>query len=151
MEEKEFTLTLTLDENYRFETAFDDEAMPRLVFDEPEPLGDGEGPNAARVLAAAVGNCLSASLLFCLRKARVDVHGMQTQVTGRVARNEKGRLRVAGIQARLLIAIPPDDQPRVARCLEIFEDFCMVSASVRQGISIDVEVDVVNPVERVRV
>lgn len=147
MEEKEFTLTLTLDENYRFETVFDDEAMPHLVFDEPEPLGDGEGPNAARVLAAAVGNCLSASLLFCLRKARVDVQGMRTQVTGRVARNEKGRLRVAGIQARLLTTIPPDDQPRVARCLEIFEDFCMVSASVRQGISIDVEVDVVNPVE----
>lgn len=151
MEEKEFTLTLTLDENYRFETVFDDEAMPRLVFDEPEPLGDGEGPNAARVLAAAVGNCLSASLLFCLRKAHVDVQGMQTQVTGRVARNEKGRFRVAGIQARLLTTIPPDDQPRVARCLEIFEDFCMVSASVRQGISIDVEVDVVNPVERVPV
>lgn len=151
MEEKEFTLTLTLGENYRFETVFDDDSMPRLVFDEPEPLGDGEGPNAARVLAAAVGNCLSASLLFCLRKARVDVQGMQTQVTGRVARNEKGRFRVAGIQARLLTAIPPDDQPRVARCLEIFEDFCMVSASVRQGISIDVEVDVVTPVEGVHV
>ncbi|NIP81864.1 MAG: hypothetical protein GWM90_22645, partial [Gemmatimonadetes bacterium] len=44
-------------------------------------------------------------------------------------------------------AIPPEDQERVHRCLKVFEDFCIVSASVRKGIDIDVEVDVVNPAE----
>ena len=29
----------------------------------------------------------------------------------------------------------------MSRCLEIFEDFCVVTASVREGIEIDVKVD----------
>ena len=37
--------------------------------DEPEPMGENSGPNAGKVLAAAIGNCLTASLLFCLQKA----------------------------------------------------------------------------------
>lgn len=145
MDEKEFNLTLTLGEGFQFETEFDGEKMATLLLDEPEPLGDDEGPNAARVLGAAVGNCLSASLLFCLRRARVNVEGMRTEVQGRIIRNDDGRFRIAGISARIVTEIPSEDQARVDRCLGVFEDFCIVSASVRQGIEIDVEVGVVDP------
>jgi uncharacterized OsmC-like protein len=145
MDEREFNLTLTLGEGMQFDAAFDGEKMANLLFDEPEPVGEDEGPNAARVLGAAIGNCLSASLLFCLRKARVNVAGMRTEVRGTIARNEKGRFRIAGIAVKVLTEIPPEDQSRVDRCLKVFEDFCIVSASVRQGIEIDVEVDVLNP------
>jgi uncharacterized OsmC-like protein len=145
MDEKGFDLTLTLGEGYQFDTTFDGEKMANLLFDEPAPLGEDEGPNAARVLGAAVGNCLSASLLFCLRKARVNVEGMETRVHGRIVRNEKGRFRVAELGVKLMAEIPPEDQPRVDRCLKVFEDFCIVSASVRKGVDINVEVDVLNP------
>ncbi|MEJ2504579.1 MAG: OsmC family protein [Gemmatimonadota bacterium] len=145
MEEKSFDLTLDLREGYQFDTTFDGERMANLLFDEPAPLGEDEGPNAARVLGAAIGNCLSASLLFCLRKARVGVEGMETRVHGRIARNEKGRFRVAEIGVKIMTEIPPEDQARVDRCLQVFEDFCIVSGSVRQGIDINVEVDVLNP------
>ena len=30
--------------------------------------------------------------------------------------------------------------PRLKRCLDLFEDFCVVTASVRQGIPVSVEV-----------
>ncbi len=145
MDEKEFDLTLTLGEGMQFDAAFDGEKMANLLFDEPEPVGEDEGPNAARVLGAAIGNCLSASLLFCLRKARVDVVGMRTEVKGTITRNESGRFRIGRIAVKVLTEIPPEDQSRVDRCLKVFEDFCIVSASVRQGIEIDVEVDVLNP------
>jgi uncharacterized OsmC-like protein len=145
MDEKEFNLTLALGEVFHFDTTFDGDKMAHLLFDEPEPVGQDEGPNAARVLGAAVGNCLSASLLFCLRRARVNVEGMRTEIRGRITRNEQGRFRIAGITARILAEIPPDEQDRVARCLDLFEDFCIVSGSVRQGIEIDVEVEVATP------
>lgn len=150
MDEKEFDLTLTRGEGFQFVTEFDGAKMAKLLLDEPSPLGEDEGPNAARVLGAAIGNCLSASLLFCLERARVNVDGMRTEVHGRITRNEKGRFRIAGISARLVTEVPPEDQERVARCLDVFEDFCIVSGSVRQGIEIDVEVDVVNPATSAR-
>ena len=145
VEEKEFSLKLRMLDGYRMEVEFDGEKMPGLIADEPEPLGASEGPNAARLLGAAVGNCLSASLVFCLRKARVDVKGVETEVRGRIIRNEKGRFRVEALEARITTAIPAEDRGRIQRCLDVFEDFCIVSASVRQGIRIDVEVDVVDP------
>ena len=143
--EKGFDLTLRRLENFKFDAEFDGEKMANLMFDEPSPLGEDEGPNAARVLGAAVGNCLSASLLFCLQKARVTVEDMRTDVHGIITRNENKRLRVTGLEVRISATIPPEDQARVPRCLKVFEDFCVVSGSVRQGIDIDVEVDILYP------
>jgi hypothetical protein len=48
-----------------------------------------------------VGNCLSASALFCLRRAHVQVHGMRTSVTASLTRNDHGRLRVGGLRVRI--------------------------------------------------
>jgi organic hydroperoxide reductase OsmC/OhrA len=136
-----FNLTLELEDGYRFLVGFDQPGVPRLLMDEPGPLGEGMGPNAARVLAAAVGDCLSASALFCLRRARIDVHGMRTTVGASLARSEAGRLRVAGIQVRIVPVVDEAQQGRMRRCLELFEDFCVVTQSVRQGIEVDVAVE----------
>jgi hypothetical protein len=68
-EERDAIVTLELTEGYRFRVDFDLPGVPTLLIDEPTPIGEGVGPNAARVLAAAVGNCLSASALYCLEKA----------------------------------------------------------------------------------
>lgn len=144
-EEKGFDLTLRRLENFKFDAEFDGENMSNLLFDEPSPLGEDEGPNAARVLGAAVGNCLSASLLFCLQKARVTVEDMQTDVHGTISRNENKRLRVTALDVRITATIPPEEQARVPRCLKVFEDFCVVSGSVRKGVDINVEVDVLDP------
>lgn len=141
-----FQVTLTLRDGYAFAVDFDQPASPRaadgaLVLDEPPPLGAGHGPNATRVLAAAIGDCLGASLLFCLRKARVPVNGLRVLVEGTVARNERGRMRIGSLRVRLSPDVPPADRERMGRCLELFEDFCIVTESVRQGIDVDVAVD----------
>lgn len=112
--------------------------------DEPPPLGEDHGPNAARLLAAAVGNCLSASALFCLRKARINVKGMRTTVQASLTRNDQRRLRIGGIQVKLQPEVHPEDKDRIGRCLELFEDFCVVTQSVRRGIDVKVEVEPVS-------
>ncbi len=59
-----FSVQLRLLDGYKFEIDFGDAG--HLFSDEPPPLGEGEGPNPSRLLAAAVANCLAASLLFAV-------------------------------------------------------------------------------------
>ncbi len=141
MEQNEFDIKLTLEDKYRMTVDFGMDGVPDLLVDEPEPLGDGAGPNASRVLAAAVGNCLSASLMFCLGKSRVEVQDVETEVHVKTKRNENGRWRIAHVQARIRPTIADGERKRIERCLGLFEDFCIVTASVRDGIDVEVEVD----------
>lgn len=143
MDVQEFELTVTLDEGQAFVVDFHQEGLMPLAVDEAPPLGEGRGPNPARLLAAAVGHCLTASALFCFRKARLEVTGMRTTVRGRIVRNERGRLRIGRLDVRLEPEVRAEDRPRMGRCLELFEDFCTVTQSVRDGI--DVKVEVVTP------
>ncbi len=139
-EDHRFSVSLTLDEDYRFTGDFGVPGASLVTLDEAPPLGSGAGPNPARVLALAVANCLSSSLLFCLRKARIEVAGLTASAEGEMARNERGRLRVSRIDVTLSPQVAADDEPRMRRCLEIFEDFCPVTAAVRQGLEVNVTV-----------
>jgi uncharacterized OsmC-like protein len=133
-----FTLHLDRRERYEFEVRFDWEGVEPLVVDEPEPLGRGRGPNAARLIGAAVGNCLTASLLFCLEKARQTVQALRTDVVGTMVRNAHGRLRLGKLDVRITLDVAAAQPERVGRCFELFEDYCVVTAGVRQGIAVSV-------------
>ncbi len=137
MSDMEFTLALTRQQDYRFNVQFDLAGVPDLQLDEPAPLGAGAGPNASRLLAAALANCLSASLLFCLGKFKQDPQGISAQVTGKMTRNEQGRLRVGGIDVDIRLGQAVE---RLEHCAAQFEDFCVVTDSVRKGIPVSVRV-----------
>lgn len=137
MPDMEFTLQLSRQQDYRFSVEFDLAGVPDLQLDEPAPLGAGAGPNASRLLAAAVANCLSASLLFCLGKFKQEPGKIIAQVKGHLIRNEKGRLRVGGFDVDIRLG---QSVERLAHCAEQFEDFCVVTDSVRHGIPVNVRV-----------
>ena len=143
--EKTSRTTITWEAGYRFRVRFDREGVPDLITDESPPLGDGTGPTPSLLLATAVGNCLAASLLFCLGKARLSVEGLEAEVTTEFTRNEAGRLRIGSMKVRLLPSWTPDTAAKAQRCLQIFEDFCIVTQAVRDGVPIEVQVDGVPP------
>lgn len=139
-EQGRFTLELEQLEDYAFKVKFDLPKAPDLLMDEPPPLGERAGPNASRLLAAAAANCLSASLMYCLARDEVPPQAVKTQATCRIVRDERKRLRVGGIDVRITVDGRLLETARLNRCLDLFEDFCVVTASVRAGIPIDVEV-----------
>lgn len=136
------TLTVELErlESYSFKVDFGED-IEALITDEHQPVGEGKGPNASMLLAASMGNCLSASLLFCLQKTRTPVNGMRTRVQAKTSRNEKGRLRITSISVEITPDIDPEYTNQVNRCLPLYEDYCTVSKSVEQGIPFDVRVN----------
>lgn len=138
-EVQQFSFTLEQQEDYAFLVRFDND-LPPLQTDEPAPLGKGTGPNPSRLLAASIANCLSASLLFALRKFKNLPEPIVTTVTAQMERNPQGRLRVGSVSVSIQIDSPAHTLNHLERALEQFEDFCVVTQSVREGIPIEVRV-----------
>lgn len=125
--------------DYRFGIDFGGD-IPVLYGDEPPPLGKASGPSPSQLLASAVGNCLSDSLLFALRKFKQKPEPIHTEVEATIDRNAENRLRVLGIVVRLNVGVPGETLEHLDRVLAQFEEFCTVTQSVRQGIPVTVSV-----------
>ena len=92
------------------------------------------------LLCAAVGNCLSDSLLFALRKFKQNPDPLRCTVTADVGRNAENRMRVLGMQATLQLGVPSGQLEHLDRVLQSFEGYCTVTQSVGQGFPIQVTV-----------
>lgn len=136
---QQFSFSLEQQDDFAFLIRFDKD-LPPLLTDEPPPLGNDAGPNPSRLLAASVANCLSASLLFSLRKFKNTPGPIVTTVTARMERNEDKRLRVGGMEVVIQINTPADCLEQLDRVLDSFEDFCVVTQSVRSGFPVTVTV-----------
>jgi len=109
--------------DYRFEIHFGDN-IPNLIADEPAPLG----------------NCLSDSLLFALRKFKQSPAPLRCEVQAEVGRNPEGRLRILGIHATIHLGVAASALEHLDRALAQFEAFCTVTQSVRQAVPVRVTV-----------
>ena len=138
---RDFSFEMEWLEGMAFNVKWDFYDAPDMCMDEPPSMGgSGKGPNAARAIVAAVGNCLSASLVFCLQKSRVDLGDVKIRCYGQLTRNEHGRLRLTYIKIEPVVQLPDEDLKKMERCLGMFEDFCIVTSSLRDGIPVDVQV-----------
>jgi organic hydroperoxide reductase OsmC/OhrA len=135
-----FQVQLARLDGYRFRVAFG-APIADLEVDEGPPLGKGAGPSPTRLFATALAQCLSSSLVFCLGKSRVEVGALEAFATGTLVRNERGRLRIGRIDVVMRPELPGSEPAKVQKCLELFEDFCVVTASVRQGLAVGVRVE----------
>jgi uncharacterized OsmC-like protein len=139
MDEARQHVTLRQEAGYRFENRFGG-GKPAMHTDEPAPLGTDTGPSPVQLLAAAVANCLAASLLFAFRKFHQAPEPLSATAVAIEGRNEQKRLRVAGIEVRLTLGVPAAGLEDVEHVLARFEEYCTVTASVRQAIPVHVEV-----------
>jgi uncharacterized OsmC-like protein len=130
---------LRQDADYRFALRFAPE-LPEIFSDEAPPLGQGAGPSPVQLLAAAVGNCLAASLLFALRKFKQAPEPIGASAEAVVGRNGENRLRVQRIEVRLTLGASAASLQHLDKVLGQFEEFCTVTQSVRAAFPVEVQV-----------
>jgi uncharacterized OsmC-like protein len=140
MMDSEVRVHLRQQEDYRFEARFDSPALPALLTDEPPPLGGDAGPSPIRLLTLSVANCLAASLLFALRKFKNEPGALRAEATAYLQRNAQNRLRVARIAVDIHLGVPAAELKLLPRILAQYEDYCVVTQSVRAAFSVDVRV-----------
>lgn len=138
-EVQQFSFSLEQQDDFAFLVRFDKD-LPPLLTDESAPLGKEAGPDPARLLAAGVANCLSASLLFALRKFKNNPGALVSRVTAHMIRNEDKRLRVGHMEVVIQIGSPVACLEQIEKVLATFEDFCVVTQSVRAGFPVAVTV-----------
>jgi uncharacterized OsmC-like protein len=131
-----FTIEVEQVDGFEFRVRFDKPQYAEVQLDEPEPLGRDGAPNAVRLLAAAIGNCLAASLVFCAKRQGAQLTHVRAKVDLDLVRDEAKRLRVGRVAVTL--EAPDADARTIAACVPLFEEFCTVTQSVRQGIAVDV-------------
>ena len=125
---------------YAFKVSFDGTALEALHTDESAPLGAGAGPNPAHLLLAAIANCLSASLVFALRKFKNSPGPIRAEITARKERNAGGRWRIPRAEVVITLADSAATLAHFDRVLAQFEQFCIVTQSVREGVVVDVAI-----------
>jgi uncharacterized OsmC-like protein len=136
---KEFNLSLERVKDYEFLVRFDD--LPEtLLMDAPPGVGHNAGPCPTQILAAAVGNCLTMTLVLFARKMGLELTNVRAGVKARLVRGESNLPRVGAIDVALDPEFAAVDQARVAACLAAFESYCAVTESVRAGIEVRVAV-----------
>jgi organic hydroperoxide reductase OsmC/OhrA len=136
----EIRISLEQQDNFSFLVRFDDASIDDLRTDEPEPLGKGDGPDPQRLLLVALANCMSASLLFALRKFHNHPGHLRAEAFMRLQRDAAGRLHIPKVWVQLQLAEGSEQYQHLEHILEHFEQFCTVTQSVRQGIDVEVTV-----------
>jgi organic hydroperoxide reductase OsmC/OhrA len=132
---KDAVAHVQLVDGYRFTATFPDVANAQpITLDEASPLGTDAGPTPAGLLAAAIGGCLSASLTLCLKQGAFGARCGERARYRAPRRNAGGRLRIDSIDVSLTPCFPGTDQAHFERCAALYEDFCIVTESVRHGI-----------------
>ena len=139
-EDQGIRLLLEQEGPYAFKVSFDGTALEALHTDEATPLGGGTGPGPSDLLLAAVANCLSASLLFALRKFKNAPGPITVEIKADKVRNDAGRWRIPKARVRILLADSAASFEHFDRILGQFEQFCIVTQSVREGIAVGVTV-----------
>ena len=100
------------------------------------------GPNPTRMLGLALLGCLSASFIFCLKKRNLTLDDLKAEAELTIARNKKGFWRVKKIDVEIDIKISdPDTRKRADQCRKMFEEYCVVTQAVREGIDVEVNVN----------
>ena len=108
------------------------------------------GPNPSRMIALGVLGCLSASFIFCLKKRNFKVDDLESEAEVTIARNDEGFLRIKKIDVNIEPKINNlETLKRTKQCLKIvkdgvsfFEQYCMVTQSVRSGIKVNLNIDI---------
>jgi uncharacterized OsmC-like protein len=132
-EEGRRTVSLKQEHDFRVAISWSPD-QPAIIGDEPPPLGVSAGPMPSQLLLAAVGNCMLDSLLFALRKFKLQAEPLTAEASCTVGRNDQGRQRVLMIEVHLHLGAIPEESAKLQRALDQFEQFCTVGQSVAQGI-----------------
>jgi len=95
-------------------------------------------------IVAAVGGCMTGTVAGALEARSVNANPdkFETEAEGRIEEVD-GKMILTGIKLRYRLRVPKDKRATVERALEHHEGLCAASESVRRGITVEWESEIV--------
>ncbi len=129
---------IRLEEEMLFKCDLGQIKMDNLFIDDRHKKSkDKIGPNPSKLLALSLLGCMGASFAFCLQKKNFSLSDFEGKAFITSKRNEKGFWRIKKINIELQPKIDsPKMRKRAEQCQKFFEQFCIISESIKEGIEI---------------
>lgn len=133
-------VNLKLEEQMLFKCDLGQNKMHNIYIDERQRKEtDKIGTSPAKLLGLSLLGCLAASFEFCLRKRDFSIKDLDGTAEVIIARNEKGFWRVKKIDIDIIPLVDdPKMRKRADQCKKFYEQFCIISESLRKGFEVNV-------------
>lgn len=117
--------------------------LDNLYIDEQDKKEiDKKGPSPAKLLGLSVLGCLAASFSFCLQKKYYSIIDLEGKADVTIIRNERGFWRIKKIDVNIIPQIDtPEARKRADQCKKFFEQYCIISQSLRAGFEVNVNLN----------
>lgn len=123
-----------------------------VILDESTELefgGSDAGPSPVDLMLTSLVACQVSVLQQCFEKARIEEYDIEAEAT--IDQTGAGEIpeemplntakRVGHIVIDLDVSVPEEFEPRARRCLDVYDDGCIVGQSFRSGIDYDTVAD----------
>ncbi len=126
-----------------FKCDFGNLKMGNLYIDEKNKKENEKiGTSPTKLLALSVLGCLAASFSFCLQKKKFSLSGLEAKAEVTISRNDKRFWRVKKIDVEMMPKIDtPEMRKRADQCRKFFEQYCIISESLRTGFEVSVNIN----------
>jgi organic hydroperoxide reductase OsmC/OhrA len=147
--EENTIINMNLEKSLIFKVNLGYEKLHELFIDETiDNKSKIWGPDATQLLAMAVLGCLNASFIFCLNKRNLTIDELEARAEVSFKKNESGSIRVEKIDVKITPKTDdPDTLKRIQQCIKkvksgkmLFEENCIITSSVREGINVNVDI-----------
>ncbi len=105
--------------------------------------GKDSAPTPVEMFLASVGSCLIMSFVYCtyLAGAKLDTSNFRVKMVGDIER-KNNRLRLVNVRAEFRLKSSKDDI-KIKKCFEKFQPFCILSESIKSGISFSCDLSMI--------
>ena len=140
---KKVNVNITLEKEMIFKCELGDIKVEECYIDETnKDEVNMLGPNPSRLVGLAVLGCLSSSFIFCLKKRDFTLDNLKAEAEVIIGRNEKGFWRVKKINVNIDVKIDdPETRKRADQCRKMFEQYCLVTQAIREGIDVELKMN----------
>jgi len=122
-----------------FKIKFGSKSIDELIISRSRVPREEIGGEARELLAASIAECMSSTLLFYLKWAKIKLNGLRSTVEVITDKDEQGHYRVSMVNLNFNVEIPRDKETlkKLERVKKILSRGCFISRSLERGVKVN--------------